>query len=520
MNINENKINKSDLVEDVDNLIKDIDCDYLENKTYWFNFYNKYVPNLPFGVRQTIQRVPFRNILSRNRNNPRAQVVTQRLFSLQERANTQVQTITLNTIENNSSASREKLDDFVRQWGNERDNIIKAINELKNLIKKVGRNILKKLNEICDLLNNLTNLINEKGNAIINSIDEKGNAIIDSINESVNKINGSLDKIDNSLKQLNQTITKSIEDAVKDIKSHLDDKFNDIKGDINALKAEIIEALAVQSTLIETTVFGVVEAVNANLFLQLTWQTGDITSSIEASILGLKSHIDAKINTIEEGIKKNFDNLKKDLESFLKENIKSIIDECLKNWFKNNKDYIYKELIEQICCNIVGESYIKYDGDNLYMPTLIFRYKNKNKQDPKRYSQIKLRLNLKSDDITDSVVDSLKITVQQLANTTYTAGNLRCLYVSEKRLFKTTVFTQSKQDIINLFKNIIPITKTNFIEQNISYTENSKRNYNLKKQTPLKKTNLNSYTNVNPTTMILNSVYLQINGLDKQLKLL
>lgn len=41
MNFNKNNLNKSDEINNIDELIKDIDSDYLENKNYWFYFYNK-----------------------------------------------------------------------------------------------------------------------------------------------------------------------------------------------------------------------------------------------------------------------------------------------------------------------------------------------------------------------------------------------------------------------------------------------------------------------------------------------
>lgn len=161
--------------------------------------------------------------------------------------------------------------------------------------------------------------------------------------------------------------------------------------------------------------------------------------------------------------------------------IKVVTNEAINAWYSENKNSIFSSSANYISERIVGESYIKYDGDNLYMPTLIFKYKNQMENEPRRYSQIKLRFNLKPDQITDERSFEIR-------NTNYFSlylyggpGPLRCIYISEKRLFKTTVFTESKDDIINLFKKIIPLTKTNFVENNISYTENSKRDHNIRK---------------------------------------
>ena len=526
MDINKNSFNKIDEISNIDELIRDIDSSYLENKSYWYNFYIKFLPNLPLPIQQRIQRIPFRNILSRNRNNPRAQQTTQRLFSLQERVNTQTQTITLNTIENNSIRSREKLDDFIRDWENDRYSIENAINELKNEIRKASKEISNKLDNLNKLLKDLINLINKKGDEIKEVIEKKGDEIKEVIEKNffetkniLNNINNELNNINNSINKLNNTIIKNLKDEFESLKNYFDLRIETILEAISVLADGITAEFATQFTLIEGTILGVIAAINSNLLLQLSWQTGDLEFTFSGEFLNFKTSLQNTIKNAKNSIEHTINKCSDDIKKFFKDNLKKDIKDALNEWFDNKKSELYKEIVEEISSNIVGESYIKYDSDNLYMPTLIFKYKNENTNEKRRYSQIKLRLNLKPDEITDNVVDYLKIKILALSNTTYNSGNLRCVYVSEKRLFKTTLFTESKEDILNLFSKLMPLTKTNFVKENISYTENSKRNYNIRKKEPLQNTNLNHFEKLIPQKMILNSVFLQINGLDRQVKL-
>ena len=95
----------------------------------------------------------------------------------------------------------------------------------------------------------------------------------------------------------------------------------------------------------------------------------------------------------------NFNAIENELNSFIK-NFKSNITEVLNDWYKKNNKNILSKISNFICERIVGESYIKYDANYSYLPTIIFRYKTKNILDKRKYSQIKLRLNYKTEEIT------------------------------------------------------------------------------------------------------------------------
>ena len=100
------------------------------------------------------------------------------------------------------------------------------------------------------------------------------------------------------------------------------------------------------------------------------------------------------------------------IDDFLTEDsIKSLVKDAVDDWFTNNSKTIYSNSSDYICDQIVEESYIKYDGSSLYMPILIFKYKNKKIVNKRKYAQIKIRLNLSNDEITDQIVENLKLKV-------------------------------------------------------------------------------------------------------------
>lgn len=59
--------------------------------------------------------------------------------------------------------------------------------------------------------------------------------------------------------------------------------------------------------------------------------------------------------------------------------------EVLNDWYKKNNKNIIEKIINFICECIVGESYIKYDVNYMYMLIIILRYKIKNIEDECKY---------------------------------------------------------------------------------------------------------------------------------------
>lgn len=89
----------------------------------------------------------------------------------------------------------------------------------------------------------------------------------------------------------------------------------------------------------------------------------------------------------------------------------------------------------------------------------------------------------------------------------------------KKRLFKTTVFANSQETVLDLFDSLIPLTKTNYLKENFSFTENSRRNHGLRRSSELYNIKVNKPNDFSEVEMGLSSAYLQVNGLETQIKL-
>ena len=98
-------------------------------------------------------------------------------------------------------------------------------------------------------------------------------------------------------------------------------------------------------------------------------------------------------------------------------------------------------------------------------------------------------------------------------------GNLRANYVDENRLFRTTIYVNTKESVIYLLNLLIPIGLLTFNEKQLSFTEQNERVNIAKRTTSLNKIKINLNKKFVHTQMILRSVFLQINGLENQIKL-
>ena len=459
-----------EFLKEGDTLLDDIIRINLLNENNFLDLVETTLPFVTNPKRATQQFRVFRNTIA-----SKPAKYTQPIAKL-ERTNEIVvqhaQNSRLIKVQNENFAIREKVDNLQRD-------LLNFQNSLELKIETTSSDVETKLDDLSSKLD---------------AMDEK----LTSILTILNNIDTLKDDIIAEIKKIIDYLKISIEKPLTDVKTQLDtavETLNTLGGKIDRLltgQDEIL--LAIGPFIPPNSIFASIERL-------LTGQN-EIIGGLGAILAALTGEaIDPK-------------NIKPALDNF-----KNKIKEAIKEWFEDTDEEIYKNSSDYICDKIVGESYIKYDGSSLYMPTLIFKYKNKTIVDKRKYAQIKIRLNLANDDITDKVVNDLRQQIIQLSDFSYFSGNLRCLYVSQNRLFKTTVFCSDKKDAISLFQKLIPISKTSFLENNFSFTENSKREHFQRKKQPLKNTNLNPSLKAYKSEMMLSSVFLQINGLDRQIKL-
>lgn len=182
---------------------------------------------------------------------------------------------------------------------------------------------------------------------------------LDNINNSLININDNLVKINHKQIELNSNLIQFLKNNFYDLKTYLDKKFDDISSSIKTAQTEIISEIGISAGILGDAILGVIPAINSNLFLQLSWQTGEQRT---AEFSSFKMSINSSIKNLQHSINKSINDFENNIKIFLKDNLKKYIIEGLNDWVKKNKKILYEELVEQICCNIVGESYIKYDG--------------------------------------------------------------------------------------------------------------------------------------------------------------
>lgn len=153
------------------------------------------------------------------------------------------------------------------------------------------------------------------------------------------------------------------------------------------------------------------------------------------------------------------------------ENIPTKVLENLEDRFKLLKE----EISEEVSLKIVGESYYKWDSVTTYFPTLILLFKEKDVEIRPRKSQIKLRLKIRGQDLTNQDIYSLKDKILLAMPLCYKYGKTRGNYVSKDKRFKTTIFASERNEIDLLLNRLSFIIDEEYNPNNLSITQGRNR---------------------------------------------
>lgn len=459
------------ILKEGDDLLNNIISLNLEDENNFLNLAERTFPLLPNPQKATQQFRVFRNTLAKrpvaNSN------LTAKLERVNSVANEQVQGSKLVKIDNTTFKIREKTDTLVQ--------------DIKNLEIKLDHKI-----------DNTSSDLQDKLEEIFDSLDR--------IEKKIDKI----DKIFDGIENLKDFIIDEIKKLKEYLKLHIkkplleiENKFKDLLTTIHEMQENISKILGVVETIVVLIGPFIPPSSIFTITNRLIVGQDQLLGGIGAILAALTGEaIDPK-------------NIKPALDNF-KNKIKEAIDE----WFKNTDEEIYKNSTDYICEKIVGESYIKYDSFCSFWPTLLFKFKSIDTQKVKQYSQIKIRYFKKPNDIVEADINTLKLNIQMLYTLNYKQGTLRANYIDKNRLFRTTIFVDCKETVIKLLKTLIPLGLLEFQEKQLSYTEQNERFKVTKRTNSLGSFKLNKVPKIVSNTMTLNSVYLQINGLEKQIKLL
>ncbi len=137
-----------------------------------------------------------------------------------------------------------------------------------------------------------------------------------------------------------------------------------------------------------------------------------------------------------------------------------------------------------------------------------------------RRSQIKLRLNQPSAEITDQNIRLIVQKVKNIGELSYQYGTCKGNYVSSDKRFKTTVFGKDKNNIEFLLTVLFTVVDEYFDPGLLSTTEiGAKRPSLTKRKLDLYNIGLNTVNYDQVFTLQLKSVNLLVNGIKTIIKL-
>ena len=129
-----------------------------------------------------------------------------------------------------------------------------------------------------------------------------------------------------------------------------------------------------------------------------------IELSLTAQTTAIRGFIINQTKIITSQIKKFSDYVCDFFENKFNEQIKQVVE----TWFKENKNKIFNNVSKYLSERIVGESYLRYDSNSTYSPSLHLKFKTRFREDARRTSQIKLRFNYPTDQVDDVHIKQLR----------------------------------------------------------------------------------------------------------------
>lgn len=368
---------------------------------------------------------------------------------------------------------------------------------------------------------------------------------LEDLKKRLNSLEDNLKKVQdvlNEVKQTCATIKTNVDSILNDV-TRIKTDTGQIKGDTTDIKAEtgrIYRALTDFAT--NTTqnleaikneqrrhaiaveegfqgrcivAFELIETTLAGLETTIVQTTGEINALVGSEhYFTRQAIVDNRVS-----IQKKLDELKKQLDSIESNAIKrqKNTDTKIDKFWENNKETILDETTKNICENIVGQSYIKWDATNSFYPTLVFKFTNKNENSLKKQSQISTRLPIKADEINDNFIQILKDKIAMNSGLFYRSGNVRLNYVNVAKSWKTTLFTETKEAGIQLLEKLSQLIDDPFKLEQVSVTQRATRQSITRRSAALWGIETNTPEDYSIGTMTLQKVYLQINGLKKQI---
>lgn len=391
---------------------------------------------------------------------------------------------------------------------------------------RIATDILDRLKECCETLqqkiDDLRRHLNRVGNSLKSLINHKFESLSNYLNQ---KFNNLTDLINNARESLSQHIdenTTTLKDQIVDTEGHLNTKLNTVQGHIDqtitaahtTTRTEILAAIGEAQAAI-TVELGLVAGAVAKgfTFLELAVLTpafagiGTTLAGIEATLITIKT----QITSVSEAVIKLPETLQQKLDDLL---------EKIKEHLKEFKEELIKEIVDQVSLTVVGEAYQSWDSLSTYFPALTFIFNEENASNRPRKSQIKVRLKMKNQELTDQDIAKLRENTKKSSQMRYSYGCVRGNYVHNDKKFKTTIWGKDDQEITNVLNQIMLITDQQLDKQCLSFTRGGTKRLNISKRViPLDNVQLNPMDYREPFNLKLRSAVLLVNGLKSPIRI-
>jgi len=376
--------------------------------------------------------------------------------------------------------------------------------EFNNKLTLVKNNITLQFNNVTTQITETTNVTNNLIRGVENTFVSNYNSLNVNLRAQFSKTIAEITVNRTLINEVNLSLRTHISVEIGSVISNL-------RIAVTTLSAEI-SAVFDLAVGIETSIGGIVAQIfqlqiniNAGLagiFTQIAEAQFFIIRSINKSSYKLDMSITREARNLDSNIHKELDEIKKKLDEISKEQ-----KECC--------DKLPRRLGEVVSDYVIGESYYRWDATSTYFCTLIFKFKETNVDAYAKVSQLKVRLKQRNEEITDCDIQDLKSRAPALEGMEYTYGRVRAYYVSPDKRFKTSLFSNSREDANTIYTKTLSYINDVFDPKNVSYTEKIERENNTSRTTPLDGIPVNPYNYKQAIHQKLFKIVLIVNGISR-----
>lgn len=304
------------------------------------------------------------------------------------------------------------------------------------------------------------------------------------------------------------------------IQAHITTEIAFVLSAIGTAVAELtlqIEAVLAFLGTIETTIGGIVLQLG-QLQVNLNVDLGGLAIQIRTAQYLINRNTNRKTNDVTISLSKEIYNLNTKLSTDLSEINKKI--DTLSKRQDESFDKLPRRLGEVVSDYIIGESYYRWDATSTYFCTLVFKFKETDVNAYARVSQLKVRLKQRNEEITDSDIQDLRVRAISLENLTYTYGRTRAYYVSPDKRFKTSLFSDTREEANHVLNETLTYINDVFDIKNVSYTEKIERENKTSRKTPLDGLPINRYNYKQGIEQKLFKIVLIVNGISRPITIM